>query len=134
MLLRYVTNYVSKFKDSQSTESLYSTCLVPAEAAYRHLRDMKPCEPEMVMTLSSVKLAWSSKSTKSYVPPRQSSADNNLILTKYGQRNNESELPFLEFLRTCDTSNANCPLYKWQNCLVGIKYVSYFNIDIFSNF
>lgn len=50
MLMRYVTNYVSKFKDSQSTESLYSTRLVPAEAAYRHLRDMKPCEPEMVMT------------------------------------------------------------------------------------
>ena len=38
MLMRYVTNYVSKFKDSQSTESLYSTRLVPAEAAYGHLR------------------------------------------------------------------------------------------------
>ena len=44
MLMCYVTNYVSKFKDSQSTESLYSTHLVLAEAAYRHLRDMKPCE------------------------------------------------------------------------------------------
>ena len=126
MLMRYVTNYVSKFKDCQSTECLYSTRLVSAEAAYHHLRDMKPCEPEMVMTLCSVKMARSSKSTKSYVPPRPSSADNNLILTKYYQRNNESELSSLEFLRTCDTSNANCPLYKWQNCLVGIKYASYF--------
>ena len=47
--MHYVTNCVSKFKDSQSTEYLYSTHLVLAEAAYHHLRDMKPCEPEMVM-------------------------------------------------------------------------------------
>ncbi len=134
MLMHYVTNYVSKFKDSQSTESLYSTRLVPTEAAYRHLRDMKPCEPEMVVTLSSVKMAWSSKSTKSYVPPRPSSAYSNSILIKYYRRNDESEVTFLEFLRTHDTSKANCPLYKRQKCLVGIKYVSYFNPDFFFQF
>ena len=31
MLMPYVANYLSKFKDSQSTESLYSTRLVLAE-------------------------------------------------------------------------------------------------------
>jgi hypothetical protein len=134
MLMRYVTNYVSKFKDSQSTESLYSTLLVPAEAAYRHLRDMKPCEPEMVMSLSSVKMAWSTMGTKSYVPPRPSSAENNSILMKYHRRNDESDVSFLDFLRTHDTSKANCPLYKRQKCLVGVKYVSYFNPHFFFQF
>lgn len=55
MLMRYVSSYVSKFKDSQSTDALYSTHLIPAQAAYRYLRDMKPCEPEMVMTLFLLK-------------------------------------------------------------------------------
>lgn len=74
MLMRYVTNYVSKFKDSRSSASLFCTTLVPARAAYRHLRDMKPCEPEMIMTLSSIKAAWCSISTKTYVPPRPRNA------------------------------------------------------------
>ena len=134
MLMRYVTNYVSKFKDSQSTESLYSTRLVPAEAAYRHLRDMKPCEPEMIMTLSSVKMAWSSNSTKSYVPPIPSTAETNSMLMKYHARNDEFEVTFLEFLRTHDTSKTNCPLYKRQKYLVGVKYVSYFNPNFFFQF
>lgn len=134
MLMRYVTNYVSKFKDSQSSESLYSTHLVSAEAAYRHLRDMKPFEPEIVMTLSSVKMAWSTNGTKSYVPPRPSSAESNTILMRYHRRTGESELSFLDFLRTHDTAKANCPLYKRQKCLVGIKYVSYFNPDFFFQF
>ena len=57
MLMRYVTSYVSKFKDSQTTESLYNAHLVPAQAAHRHLREMKPREPEMIMTVSSMKMA-----------------------------------------------------------------------------
>ena len=56
MLMRYVTDYVSKFKDSQTRSSLYSTHVTPAMAAYKHLSDMKPCEPEMLMTLSSLKI------------------------------------------------------------------------------
>ena len=62
MLMRHVSNYISKYKDSQTTKSLHS-----AQAAYCHLCNMKPCEPEMVITLSSIKMAWSN-STKSYVP------------------------------------------------------------------
>ncbi len=132
--MRYVTNYISKFKDPQSTESLYSTFLVPAAAAYHHLRDMKPCEPEMVMTLSSFKMAWSNNGTKSYVPPRPSSAETNVLLMRYYRRNDEENVSLLEFLRTHDTSKASCPFYKHQKCLVGIKYVSYFNPDFFFQF
>ena len=134
MLMRYVTSYVSKFKDSQSTDALYSTRLQPAQAAYRHLRDMKPCEPEMMMSLCSQKMAWCSNSTKSYVPPRPSSAEGNQILSKYHRRRNNTDMSFMEYLRTHDTSKANPPLYKRQRCLVGIKYVSYFNSDFFFQF
>jgi len=42
----------------------------PAMAAYRHLTDMKPLEPEMVISLSSYKLAWTNNPTKRYIPPR----------------------------------------------------------------
>ena len=93
MLMRYITNYVLKFhKDSQTTKSLYSPHLNSAQAAYRHLRDMKPCEPEMVMTLSSIKMAWSNNSTKSYVPPRPSSAATNTTLVRYHQRSIDSNV------------------------------------------
>lgn len=134
MLMRYVSSYVSKFKDSQSTDALYSTHLIAAQAAYRHLRDMKPCEPEMVMTLFSAKLAWSSNATKRYVPPTPLSADSDPILQKYHRRTEESDISFIEFLRKHDTSKVSAPLYKHQTCLVGIKYVSYFNVDFFFQF
>lgn len=134
MLMRYVSNYVSKFKESETTDSLYSTHLVPAQAAYRYLRNMKPCEPEMVMTLSSVKMAWTNNSIKRYIPPRPSSAQSDAILLKYHNRVGQSDVPFLHFLRTHDTSKANPTLYKRQTCLVGVKYVSYFNYDFFFQF
>ena len=132
--MSYITSYVSKFKETQSTESLYSTHLQPAQAAYRHLHDMKPCEPEMMMSLSAQKMAWSSNSTKSYAPPRPSSAEGNIMLKKYYNRSNMIDLSFIEFLRTHDTSKAKPTLYKQQRSLVNIKYVSYFNPYFFFQF
>ena len=133
MLMRYVTNYVSKFKDSRSTEALYSTHLQPASAAYRHLRDMKPCEPEMVMSLSSIKMAWCSNGTKNYVPPRPDSAENDVTLLKYHSRNAEPDISFMDYLRRYDTSKRKPLPYKRQKCLVGVKYLSYFNPHFFFN-
>ena len=42
MLLRYVTSYVSKWQDSFETDSLYSLCIGPYQAACKHLMCMKP--------------------------------------------------------------------------------------------
>lgn len=134
MLMRYVTSYVSKFKDSQTTESMYSTHLVPAMAAYRHLRDMKPCEPEMIMTLSSVKMAWCSNGTKMYTPPRPAYEGTSSPLQKYHNRDEHLDISFIDYLRTHDTSKSNPPPYKRQKCLVGVKFVSYFNSDFFFQF
>lgn len=132
--MRYVTNYVSKFKDSQSNASLYVNTLDPAEAAYRHLRDMKPCEPEMIIALSSIKTAWTSNSTKRFVPPGPLNAESNSIVMKYHSRTNEQNVTLIDFLRTHDTTKTTAPLYKRQKCLVGIKYLSYFNYDFFFQF
>lgn len=49
---------VSKFHDERVRDSLYSRHVTPYMAAYRHLSDMKPLEPEMVISLSSDKPAW----------------------------------------------------------------------------
>ena len=117
----YVTSYVSKFKDSQTTESLYNAHLIPAQAAYRHLRDMKPCEHEMIMTLSSTKMLWSNNSTKSYVPPTSSSAACNTILQKYHQRSNECNVCFLEFLRSMILRKHILPCIKGRSALWGLS-------------
>lgn len=79
-------------------------------------------------------MAWLSNSTKRYVPPRPSPAESDSIIIKYYRRTQESHLSFIEFLRTDNTSKTNAPLYKHQTCLVGIKYVSYFNADFFFQF
>ena len=47
MLLKYVTSYVSKWKDAYNNDALYSPHTTPYQAAYRHIREMEPCEPEM---------------------------------------------------------------------------------------
>ena len=47
MILRYVTSYVSKWHDGYSNQGLYSMHITPYQAAYRHLWEMQPCEPEM---------------------------------------------------------------------------------------
>ena len=47
MILRYVTSYVSMWKDAYSNCALYSTNVGPYQAAYRHLKEMEQCEPEM---------------------------------------------------------------------------------------
>lgn len=131
MVMRYVTDYVAKFKDCQSTDSLYSTHVTPAMAAYRHLTDMKPCEPEMIMTLSSLKLTWTNSVTKRYVPPRPLTTQSCTILQKYHQRAQDINLTLLEYLRTYMTTKVTPTPYKSQTALVGIKYVSYFNLHFF---
>ena len=131
MLMRYVSNYVSKYKDSQCKDSLYSSHVSPAMAAYRHLSDMKPCEPEMVMTLSSLKLSWSNNITKRYVPPRSDNASQCDIIRKYHQRDRTVNITLQEYLREYVTTKLRPTPYRLGKALVGVKYVSYFNVQFF---
>lgn len=59
------------------------------------------------------------------------SVETNNILAKYHSRQGEEDVPFSE---THDASKTTAPLYKRQKCLVGIKYVSYFNFHFFFQF
>ena len=132
MILRYVTSYVTKFKDSQILESLYSRHVTSAMAAYRHLGELTPLAPEMVVTLTSSKPAWTNNATKRYVPPRPDNAQDSALVTKYVERGDvASHLSLIEWMRTYDTNKTRPTPYKRQVALVGVKYVSVLNPDYF---
>ena len=62
MLLRYVASYVSKRHDPFDSGAMFSVRVGPYEAVYRLLRGLRPNEPEMWMSLSAKKIAWSQSS------------------------------------------------------------------------
>ena len=59
MLLKYVTSYVAKCYDAVKTQQLYSVDLGAYQAATSFLKNMHPLELEMVLQLTSMKIAWS---------------------------------------------------------------------------
>lgn len=67
MILWYVTSSVAKWKDAYASDILYSIHTSPFEAAYCHMQEYTPCEPQMWLQLSSFKVAWSTSRTKRYV-------------------------------------------------------------------
>lgn len=70
MLLQHVSSYVSKWQYAYSSERLFSKQTSPYQAAYRHIKDINVCEPEMWFYMSSMKMAWSSSRTKEFCPPK----------------------------------------------------------------
>ena len=58
MLLKYVSSYVTKAHDAYNSEALYSAHMTPYQAVFRYLKEMSPLEPEMWLSLSSKKIAW----------------------------------------------------------------------------
>ena len=83
LLLKYVSSYVAKSQDAYRSESLYSPHTTPYEAAYRHLKDMTPLEPEMWLVHSSKKIAWSPHCLKKFTVPMPTTTSNNKLLQKY---------------------------------------------------
>lgn len=123
MVLRYVTSYVSKFQDHGVSESLYSRHVPPAKAAYRILRDMKTLEPEMVVTLSSSKLAWTNNATKRYVPPRPNNVGDSADVSNHS---------LLSWLWTHDTGKGNQTLYNATQFLWSVSSMSVSNCDLWT--
>ena len=64
MLLKYAASYVSKWHDAFNNDSMFSLHVGPYEAAYRHLKGLRPLEPQMWMSLTSKKISWSQSRTK----------------------------------------------------------------------
>ena len=132
MVLKYVCSYVSKTQDSFSTRGLYSTFVSPLQAAYRHMSDMSPCEPEMWMSFCGVKMSWSSSGTKRFIAPSSTVARDDATIKKYFERPaNMENLSLLLWLRAVNHTSAKPKPYKDGNRLVGVKYLSWQNPNFF---
>ena len=128
LLLKYVSSYVAKGHDAYHSESLYSPHATPYEAAYRHLKDMMPLEPEMWLSLSSKKIAWTPYRVKKFTVPTPTSVSNNKMVQKYWARPRRFHTPSLmQWLREFATSKCQPAQYKSGQTLVGSKLVSVFN-------
>ena len=53
MLLKYAASYVSKWHDAFDNDSMFSVHVGPYEGAYRHLKGLRPLEPQMWMSLTA---------------------------------------------------------------------------------
>ena len=128
----YVTSYVSKWKDAYNNDALYSPHTTPYQAAYRHIREMEPCEPEMWFQLTSMKCSWTNSRTKEYVVSLPQALETNRVHHKYTKRPNAIEdMSFLQWLTHVDHSKADPVPYKAANTLVSVKMVSPFKRPIF---
>ena len=58
MLMKYVTSYISKGKESFCTNTLYISTLSPAITAFRYAMLLDIAEPEMWVLQTSRKLLW----------------------------------------------------------------------------
>ena len=134
MILRHVTSYVSKWKDAYSNRALYSTNLGPYQAAYRHLKEMEPCELEMWLSMTSIKMSWPNSRTKEYIVPNADRVQHNKIHAKYLARPDTMESnTFVEWLRLV-THTANHPKPYKGSTLVSVKMCSrYCNIFLLTS-
>ena len=73
MLLRYAASYVSKRHEDFNSDVMFLVRTGPYQAAYRHLLGLRPREPEMWLSLSAKKLAWSQSRTKQFTANTESS-------------------------------------------------------------
>ena len=132
MLLRYVTSYATKWQDAYSDTGLYSTHVGPYQAAYRHIQEFHPCEPEMWLYMSAIKFSWSKSRTKHYIVPTSEFVTNDKTHHKYCVRPNQMEhLSFLQWLRAFNHQSATPKPYKSGNTLLSLNMFSPFNPEYF---
>ena len=132
MLLRYVSSYVTKFRDDTPIDGLYSYNLQGRQAAIRYLISNQPAEPEMWFFLFSKKVAWSCSRTKRYSVPTTETFLQNNTLQKYWKRPQKfEELTLLQWLRHVDNTKVDPKPYKDGSTLVGTKMHSIFNQQYF---
>ena len=127
MLLKYVTSYVTKCHDAVKTQQLYSVDLGAYQAATSFLQNTHPLEPEMVLQLTSMKIAWSNSRTKPFTAPKPSQTQHKVHLKYLAQSEDHEDLTFLEWLRQYDHEKNPAKRYKDGSTLVGVKHFSVFN-------
>ena len=75
MLLKYAASYVSQWHDAFNSDVMLSIRTGPYQAAYRHMRGLRSRGPEMWISLSAKRLAWSQSGTKQFTASTQSNAN-----------------------------------------------------------
>ena len=132
MLLKYVSSYVTKAHDAYKSDCLYTPHTSAFEAAFRHLKEMAPLEPEMWLCMSSKKIAWTPHRVKAFAVPLPETANNNKTLqSNWCRPKNLENTSLLEWLREYNTSKPQSVKYKRGNTLVGTKVVSVFRDEFF---
>jgi hypothetical protein len=132
MLLKYVSSYVTKAHDAYNSGALYTVHTTPYQAAFRYLKEMAPLEPEMWLSLSSKKIAWTPHRLKRFYVPLPEFASTNKILQAYWSRTESLDrLSLLEWLREVDTLKTQPVLYKKGKTLVGARQTSVFRDKYF---
>ena len=135
MLLQYGTSYISKWQDGINSDFLYSYNISGGQATVKYVMDMSPAEPEMWLSLSSTKMSWSSSRTKRYIAPSFDTVANDSVAEKYrNQPTKLNEISLLNWLRKFDHSKVIPKEYKNGNTLVGVKVLSYFNMQYFFHY
>ena len=127
MLLKYVTSYVAKCHDAVKTQQLYSVDLGAYQAATSFLKNMHPLEPEMVLQLTSMKIALTNSRTKPFTAPTPGQTQHKVHLKYLGRPANDEHLTFLQWLREYDHDKNPPKRYKDGSTLVGVKHLSPFN-------
>ena len=135
MILKYVASYVSKWHDAYSNDALFSLHVGSYEAAYRHLRALRPLEPEMWMSLSSQKIAWTNSRTKSITVPTGQTEVTKVYKAYLERLKRQDHIAFLDWLRMYDGNKTTAKLYKQGTItLVGTKMRSVFADDFFHQY
>eukprot|EP00795_Rhopilema_esculentum_P003594 gene3594-12991_t len=130
MILKYVSGYVSKSRESYHSDALYCKTLNPATCAVKYAMQLDVCEPEMWVLLSSTKISWTNATRKQIVIPNsiEKAVSNTTVQKYYNRPINYSQMSFLEWLRSFDETSAVPAPYKDKKVvLVGVKHASIFN-------
>ena len=109
MLLKYVTSYVAKCHDVVTTQQLYSEDLCAYQAARSFLNNMHPLEPEMILQLISMKIAWTNPRTKVFTAVTPEQTEHKIYLKYLGRPNEEEVMTFLHWLREYDHEKKKNP-------------------------
>ena len=131
MLLKYVTDYISKLNANIGLDEL-TRDLNGWQAAYKYLFSMNVGIPEMYMLLSTNKLAHCTELTKTFTMPHQSrlfgTGPNAKWLKAYVTRaDNAATMSLLQFMRTHTfNQTSQCVPYKsGSSALVGCYIGTY---------
>ena len=133
LLLKYGSSYVTKMRESATSEGPYRTDVTGYQAAHSFLCTVTPLEPDMVFQQSNIKVCWTEKCAVLCRPPFPGQTEGNKVYKMYLQRPpTEEHQTLLQWLRCHQTSGTKPKPYTDEGGLVGVKYVSLLNPIFFS--